>query len=154
MRTDRRQRHQIIKKIIEKMEIANHLQLLKELRKMGIRVNQPTISRDLRELGVIKAAKGLRRSAYQLPAGSKGVGLEELRYKLAHLVEDVRHTGSLILVKVPPGEAQALARVLDDARLDHVLGTVAGDDTILIVVDTKGGARKVLGIIGQERKIT
>jgi transcriptional regulator of arginine metabolism len=154
MRIGKKERQRIIKSIIKKKEISSHHQLLNELRKNGIKTNQPTVSRDLRELRVIKASKGFGKVVYQIPEIIKKMSLSDFRYKLAHLVEEVKHTGNLILIKVPPGEAPAVAKAIDDADLDMVLGTVAGDDTILVVAQDKIGVKKILRMIGQNQKTT
>jgi transcriptional regulator of arginine metabolism len=144
-------RQNIIKNIIETKKISTQDELMKELSKKGIKINQPTISRDLREMSVIKAAKGFGRFVYQMPAEVE-VDLDEFRHKFLNLVLGIEHTDNLILIKTFPGEAQGLGKIIDNARLESILGTVAGDDTILVVVDKEINVRKVLKIFEDVKK--
>lgn len=137
-------RQDIIKTLIRTKHLGTHSALMKELAKKGIQINQPTISRDLREMGVIKVTKGLGRVIYQLPADVETVNLEEFRHKFLNLVIDINYTANLILIKTNIGEAQGLARAIDGAEFKNILGTVAGDDTILIVVDRVANVKSVL----------
>jgi len=126
--------------------IATHAELLNELSKQGIKVNQPTISRDLREMGVIKVAKGLGKIVYQLPTDFEVVNIDEIRHKFKNLVISTKHTGNLILLKTYPGEAQGLAKAIDSAEFNKVLGTIGGDDTILVVVESTSSVKQVLAM--------
>ncbi len=146
MKLSKRNRQNLIKKIIENYDISTQTQLLETLKKEGVSINQPTISRDLRELSVIKAARGLGKIVYQLPTDSDSVSMNEFRHKFINLVSDIQYTGNLILVKTPPGEAQAIAKAIDNSRIKNIMGTVAGDDTILVVIDKVGNAKKVLAL--------
>jgi len=144
MTSKKRQRQDAIRDLIKKKKIGTHAALLKELTARGINVNQPTISRDLREMGVIKVAKGLGKVVYQLPTEFEAVNYEEIRHKFQNLVLNTKHTGNLILLRAFPGEAQGIAKALDNAAFRSVLGTVAGDDTILVVIDNATHVKQVL----------
>ncbi|MEO0137116.1 MAG: arginine repressor [candidate division WOR-3 bacterium] len=135
-------RQQKIRELIETKEIATQEQLVNELKKCSIPVTQATLSRDLREIGVIKVAKGLGNYIYKI-AEEVNPPERELKNKFLNLVRDIKDTGNLILIKTPPGEAQGVARVIDLAEMEHILGTVAGDDTILVVVDSADNTKKV-----------
>lgn len=144
MTSKKRQRQDIIRDLIKKKKIGTHGVLLKELSARGIQVNQPTISRDLREMGVIKVAKGLGKVVYQLPTEFEAVNYDELQHKFQHLILETRHTGNLILLRTFPGEAQGIAKAIDNAAFSTILGTVAGDDTILVVIDTAAHVKQAL----------
>ncbi len=146
MKLSKRNRQNLIKKIIENRDISTQTGLLEALKREGISINQPTISRDLRELSVIKAARGLGRIVYQLPTDTDGVTMNEFRHKFTNLVIDLQYTGNLILVKTLPGEAQGMAKAIDNARIKNILGTVAGDDTILIVINAAANVKRIFSL--------
>uniref|UniRef100_A0A7V0Z6P9 Arginine repressor n=1 Tax=candidate division WOR-3 bacterium TaxID=2052148 RepID=A0A7V0Z6P9_UNCW3 len=135
-------RQQKIRQLIETKEISTHEQLVDELQKCNISVTQATLSRDLREIGVIKVTKGLGDYVYKI-SDETASSERELKNKFLNFVREIKETGNLILIKTPPGEAQAVARVIDLAEIEHILGTVAGDDTILVVVDNIEDAKKI-----------
>jgi len=127
-------RQQRIRELIESKEISTQEQLVAELLKYNIPVTQATLSRDLREIGVVKMLKGLGDYIYKIADQTSG-SERELRNKFINFVWDIKETGNLILIKTPPGEAQGVARVIDLADMEHILGTIAGDDTLLIIID-------------------
>jgi len=135
-------RQQKIRQLIETKDISTQEQLVDELQKCNIQVTQATLSRDLREIGVIKATKGLGEYIYKI-SDETASSERELKNKFLNFVREIKDTGNLILIKTPPGEAQAVARVIDLAEMEHILGTVAGDDTILVVVDNVEDAKKI-----------
>lgn len=136
-------RQQKIRELIENKEISTQEELVSELQKLDIPVTQATLSRDLREIGVIKIARGLGSYVYKI-ADRESSSEGELKNKFSNFVRDIKNTGNLILIKTPPGEAQGVARAIDLAEIKYILGTVAGDDTILVVVDTNKHADVVL----------
>ncbi len=101
------------------------------LSECGVKVDQSTVSRDLREMGVIRLSGG----HYTLPEeeGLRG-GEEELERGLRTYALSLEASGNLVVVRTPAGNAHALAVILDRAGHEGVAGTVAGDDTILVVV--------------------
>ncbi|MBN2621390.1 arginine repressor [candidate division WOR-3 bacterium] len=151
MTLKKRARQDIIKNLIKKKKIGTHVELLKELADRGIKVNQPTISRDLREMGVIKVAKGLNQVIYQLPTEFEVVNLDEIRHKFQNLVIDTKFTNNLIILRTFPGEAQGMAKAIDSAALNMILGTIAGDDTILVVIDKTAHVKQVLLVFDELR---
>ncbi len=135
-------RQQKIRQLIETKDISTQEQLVDELQKCNIPVTQATLSRDLREIGVIKVTKGMGEYVYKI-SDETASSERELKNKFLNFVKEIKDTGNLILIKTPPGEAQAVARVIDLAEIEHILGTVAGDDTILVVVDEVENAKTV-----------
>lgn len=101
------------------------------LSERGVRVDQSTVSRDLREMGIVRLPGG----GYALPEG-EGARVEEgeVERGLRTYALSLEPSGNLVVVRTPPGNAHALAVILDRAGLEGVAGTVAGDDTILVVV--------------------
>lgn len=146
MKLNKRSRQNLIKKLIENNDISTQTELLEALKKEGVAINQPTISRDLRELSIIKAARGLGKIVYQVPADTDFVTMNEFRHKFINLVTNLQYTGNLILVKTLAGEAQGIANAIDNARIKHIMGTVAGDDTILVVIDKAVNVKKVTSL--------
>ena len=111
---------------------------------MGIRATQATISRDVKELGLVKRAAD---GAYQSARGQAGpaVSDERVRRAVAEYLRRVERVQQLLVLKTDPGQAQPLAFALDHAAWPEIVGTIAGDDTILVVLRTEAGARSVGG---------
>lgn len=133
-------RQKILKDIIDMMGISDQAHLLKELKRHGIKTTQATISRDLHEMGVVKTrvAPGVYIYNYEvLGSLSKDVIGRRLKIMFENFVVEVRGTENLILVKTSPGNAHGVASLIDLMKFKPVLGTIAGDDTILVVVDSK-----------------
>ena len=113
------------------------------LRKRGIVVAQPTLSRDLRELGLAKTPRGyLTPQASQVrqfaPAATREAKLQRV---LRGSALSVQAAGSLVVVRTPPAAAHPVARALDEAELAGVVGTIAGDDTVFVATPSDSAAR-------------
>lgn len=132
-----------IAEIIRRGSVASQAELARLLRKRGERVTQATLSRDLEELGAFKARRADGRAVYRLPEDPAEARGEWLRRMLREFALGVESSGNLAVVRTPPGGAQPVARALDAASLPDVLGTIAGDDTILIVAREGAGGAKV-----------
>lgn len=118
--------------------------LRRRLAGMGIRATQATISRDVKELGLVKrAADGAYRSAEGAPS-APAIPDERVRRAVAEYLRRVEQVQQLLVLKTDPGQAQPLAFALDRAAWPEIVGTVAGDDTILVVARTERSA-KTLG---------
>jgi transcriptional regulator of arginine metabolism len=105
--------------------------LVRRLAEQGLRVTQATLSRDIRDLGLVKTGAG-----YRLPdvaPSADGSHLRSLAHLLREFVVDVREAQNLLLLKTSPGSAQPVAAALDAQRWPELLGTLAGDDTVLAV---------------------
>ncbi len=144
MNLNKRKRQDLIRDLIEGSEIGNQYELERELAKRGIRVRQPTLSRDLREMAVIKAPRGLGRFVYQIKPSVEAVNADQFRHKFATAVRAITHVGNIIIIKTSPGEAQAVAEIVDKAGMKEIAGTVAGDDTIMAVVPSGQLAKKLI----------
>jgi len=126
------QRQQAIARLIRRRVVTSQHEIASMLREKGLRATQATISRDLEELGAFKARLADGRVAYRLPDEPAG-GSDHLRRMLIEFRSDISASGNLVVVKTPPGGAQPVARAIDTAGLADTIGTLAGDDTILIV---------------------
>jgi transcriptional regulator of arginine metabolism len=131
----KRKRQQAILDLVRRESLGSQSAILTRLRKQGFEVTQPTVSRDLEELGLVRARDEQGHLRYTPPAEANGNGHapERLRRVLAEFVVGLEPSGNLVVVRTPPGAANTVAQVIDQVGLKDVIGTVAGDDTILLV---------------------
>lgn len=136
-------RRDLIIQIIRNTAVASQSDLVETLREQGIEVTQATVSRDLDELGAVKTLAGDGRLLYAVPAEGgedrlQADELEDINARLIRVAEDtmvsVAYSGNLVVLRTPPGAAQYLASAFDHSHLNDVIGTIAGDDTIMLVV--------------------
>ena len=138
------QRQHLISRLIESKVVPNQQALVDLLAEEGVVATQATVSRDLEDLGAIKVRMPGGEAAYAIPALPKEQRAPEdhLRRVFGDWVVEVACSDNLVVVRTPPGSAHVVASALDRSGLAGILGTVAGDDTILIVVAAEvGGAR-------------
>jgi transcriptional regulator of arginine metabolism len=128
-------RQQTITRLIGQHAVASQPQLLELLEGEGLATTQATVSRDLDELGVIKVRAPGGQSVYALPAieTDRIAPFDQLRRVLGEWVADVSSSGNLVVLRTPPGCAHVVASALDRSAIDGLLGTVAGDDTLICV---------------------
>ncbi len=129
----------LIKQIISSRRVTCQEELLEALKLMGYSLTQGTLSRDLKQLKVAKAASTTGKSYYVLPDNTmyKRVVDDSPSTKMpsSNGFVSLRFSGNLAVVKTLPGYASRLAYEIDNASLDYVVGTIAGDDTIMIVLE-------------------
>lgn len=126
----------MLRKIIIEHGVGDQHQLLDELKKHSIDTTQATISRDLQEMGFFKVRIKPGEYKYELlERASDGMIWDRLRLLFHNFVTDVKGTKNVILIKTTPGNAQGVASLIDGVTRSEILGTVAGDDTILVVID-------------------
>jgi len=130
----KRARQQAIGDVVRSGRIRTQQELVTALREKGYRVTQATISRDTTEMGLLKVSRegGM---VYALPSSETAVeqsGEQRLAGLLQDLPIEVRASGTLLVIRAVPGTAHAIAAALDRARWPHVLGTIAGDDTLFV----------------------
>ena len=135
-------RHNTILQLIRSEHVTSQANLGDRLRNEGIRVTQATLSRDLRDLNLVKTPRG-----YKLPeALSHSSGNHSplhLRQTLMQFMNEVAAASNMVVVKTHPGNASSLALSLDNMGWKDIVGTVAGDDTILVVTKDAVKARAV-----------
>jgi transcriptional regulator of arginine metabolism len=138
------ERRRMIHDIVKDHGVRSQAELLRELRSRGMRTTQATLSRDLREMGYVKVSLGSGEFRYEAldPASAAG-SADRLKLLFESFVLDLQGTGNLMLVKTTPGNAHGVASLIDTLRIRGILGTVAGDDTILVVLDTLRSCRRV-----------
>lgn len=129
--------------------IASQEELRRRLAQQGLRVTQATLSRDIRELNLVKTAEGYKPLG---TAGTSAPHLPALRRALGEFLRDVLPAQNLLVLKTPPGGAQPLAAVVDRERWPEVMGTIAGDDTVLIITGTKAASLAVKARIEEALK--
>ena len=127
---NRQERQGAIRRLVREQPIATQAELAAALHAAGHDVVQTTVSRDIRELGLVKARDAAGRLVYALPEDAPRRDLGAAFRRMALSIEA---SGNLVLVTTPSGFASALAEEIDRAAHPHVLGTVAGDNTILII---------------------
>jgi transcriptional regulator of arginine metabolism len=126
-----------ILKLIRAKAIQTQEDLARELKEStGIQATQVTLSRDIRDLGLLKTPQGYKR----VSETSGGPGLESA---VGEFLQDARVAQNLIVLRTSPGNANALAVALDKQAWPEVVGTLAGDDTILVVTPDAGTATKL-----------
>lgn len=124
-----------ILKLISTKRICTQDELAQELAALGIAAKQVTLSRDIRDLGLVKTPDGYR----ELSPGESGPDFAAL---LSEFLRDVRVAQNIVVLRTAPGHANTVAVAIDDEELVDVVGTIAGDDTILVVApDAEGAAR-------------
>ncbi len=129
-------RHGQILKVIRARRIATQDELAKALAEAGVQTTQVTLSRDIRELGLVKTAEGYR----QMRPEPSGPTLEMMA---RGFLWEIRPAQNLLVLKTSPAHASSLAASLDQAEWPEVVGTVAGDDTVLVVTADIAAAEAV-----------
>jgi len=136
MSVQKRYRQGQILKLVAGQSVANQDELRRRLVHLGMRVTQATLSRDMRELRLVKTADGYRtvqEAASGTPAAKEAVPLPALSRALKEFLLDIRPAQNMLVLKTPPGGAQPIAAAVDAERWKEVAGTLAGDDTILVI---------------------
>ena len=135
MTVTKHQRQHRITKLLESKAVGSQSHLVDLLAGEGIEATQTTVSRDLEELGAVKVRLPGGETAYALPElPSQQVAPEDhLRRVLGEWVVEADYSGNLIVLRTPPGSAHVVGSALDRSGFAGVIGTVAGDDTVLVI---------------------
>jgi transcriptional regulator of arginine metabolism len=137
------QRHAAILRIVRRDTVGSQEQLRELLRADGFDVTQATLSRDIRELGLAKVAAPDGGSHYAASEGGTSGVRPHLEQLLPTMLVSAEGVGPLLVLKTTTGGAQALALALDGAGWNEVIGTIAGDDAILVIVRSERARRAV-----------
>src|SRR5947209_11146063 len=154
MRLAKTQRQHRVAKLLENHRVTSQAHLVELLASDGVEATQATVSRDLDEIGAIKVRVAGGETVYAVPELPKDrmVPEEQLRRVLADWVVEIAHSGNLVVLRTPPGSAHVVGSALDRAGLPGALGTVAGDDTLLVIAsESVGGerlAKRLQALIG------
>lgn len=141
--------------LIKAGKISSQSDLVKELKKAGFAVTQATASRDLEEIGAIRGRDKAGQSCY-LISESDDLSIARSMPLPSELIISVQASGNLAVVRTPPGGAQFLASSLDHSGISSIIGTIAGDDTVLVVSRKASGgselAKELLSYAGKRGK--
>lgn len=138
------QRHIKIREIIANQDIETQDELVDELRRAGYPVTQATVSRDIKELHLVKVATEQGVYKYSLPADQRFNPLQKLKRLLQDSFVGIEYSGNLIVLKTLPGNAHAVASLLDHLDWEETIGTIAGDDTILIICRENTNVKEIV----------
>jgi len=128
-------RHKLIREIIEQQNIETQHQLTEALSRYGMHVTQATISRDIKDLGLVKIATGENSFCYGFPPGMTTVNtFDRVKRMLRDNLIRVEIARNMLVLKSLPGTAQGVAFCLDGLSWKEVVGSIAGDDTIFVAV--------------------
>ncbi len=142
----KRERLRVIKEIINSKKISSQDELVNELKNRGCIVTQATISRDLHELGPVKVRNYREEGYYCLDNRFRKDNIfdfEKFSSKFKNIVLSVSRAKNTLVIRTYPGEAQGTAAVIDGMNFIEILGTVAGDDTIICIADNEKNADKI-----------
>ncbi|MCA1030677.1 transcriptional regulator ArgR [Bacillus timonensis] len=145
------QRHIKIREIITANEIETQDELVDMLRGAGFNVTQATVSRDIKELHLVKVPMMDGRYKYSLPADQRFNPLQKLKRALMDAFVKMDAAGHMLVMKTLPGNANAIGALIDNLDWDEILGTICGDDTCLIICrtpeDTEGISKRLLDML-------
>jgi len=140
----RSRRLTLVAQLLSGSRFSSQEELAKALERAGVSVTQATLSRDLRSLGVAKRPGANGKTAYELPSPAvETLDRERRLLDLRAFVNQVKTAQNLVVVRTPPGHANGVARAIDLAEFEGIVGSVAGDDTVLVIMEDSGGARRL-----------
>jgi len=136
------QRQHRIARLLELHPVTSQAHVVELLAADGVNATQATVSRDLEELGAVKVRIAGGDSVYAVPQYEERFAPEDhLKRVFGDWVVEVARSGNLVVIRTPPGSAHVVGSAIDRAALPGVLGTVAGDDTILVVAAERVGGK-------------
>ena len=153
MRQDKNTRLEVIKMIVSSQELAKQEDLLRELEKAGFPSTQATLSRDLRQLRIVKGRNEQGNYTYLLPEQRRYQRVSDTRMTVQQInrlgMLAIKFSGNLVVIQTPPGHAAHVAYDIDHAQVKDVLGTIAGDDTVLVVLEEGADRKAVMAAIAE-----
>ncbi len=136
-------RHLKIREVIGNKEIETQDELVDYLKNQGFNVTQATVSRDIKELHLVKVPLPDGRYKYSLPADQRFNPLQKLKRSLTDSFVSIDSTENLLVLKTLPGNAQAIGALIDNLDWDQIMGCICGDDTCLIICRTGENAKDI-----------
>jgi transcriptional regulator of arginine metabolism len=127
------QRHIKIREIITNRDVETQDELVESLKNSGFNVTQATVSRDIKELHLVKVPLMDGRYKYSLPADQRFNPLQKLKRTLTDAFVKIDTAGHMLVMKTLPGNANAIGALIDNLDWEEILGTICGDDTCLII---------------------
>lgn len=144
MQPGKEKRQRLIESVVTRKRVGTQFELIDALAAAGCVVTQATVSRDIRELGLEKTHDPLGRPRYAVPRVTRRADpLEALSSILGQFGRNVTAAGNIVVVQSELGSAPAIARALDELGHDRIVGTLAGDDTCLVVSPSERDARSL-----------
>jgi transcriptional regulator of arginine metabolism len=149
--TTKVQRQTAISRLVGEHEVTSQPELIELLASKGIEATQATVSRDLDDIGAVKVRVASGNTVYAIPEfePDRLAPLDQLRRVMGEWVAEVAHSGNIVVLRTPPGCAHVVASALDRSRVEGMIGTVAGDDTLMCVSAAADGA----GLADQLRQL-
>lgn len=133
-------RHLKIREIITDNDIETQDELVDRLKNLGFNVTQATISRDIKELHLVKVPSATGRYKYSTPTTQRFNSIDKLKRSIMEAFVSIDHAHHFVVLKTLPGNAQAIGALIDDLDWEGILGTICGDDTCLIICRTEENA--------------
>lgn len=139
------QRQHRVAGLLAEHPVTSQAALVELLAAQGVMATQATVSRDLDELGAVKVRVAGGDTVYAIPEHAKEriAPEDHLRRVLGEWVVEVSHSANLVVLRTPPGSAHVVGSAIDRSGLNDVLGTVAGDDTVLVIASERAGGARV-----------
>lgn len=145
----KKKRHEAIINLIEQNCLSTQTDLLNKLQELGFETTQATISRDIKDLRLVKKVDELGRSRYTVDSGDSGELIGKYKSIFAHSVISADYAGHTLAIKCYTGMAQAACAALDSMHWEGLVGTLAGDDTIFVLCRTTDDAARMKEAIGE-----
>jgi transcriptional regulator of arginine metabolism len=139
--TTKVQRQTLIVRLVGEHQVTSQPELIELLAAEGIDATQATVSRDLDDIGAVKVRVSGGHTVYAIPefAPDRLAPVDQLRRVMGEWVAEVAVSGNIVVLRTPPGCAHVVASALDRSRVDGLLGTVAGDDTLMCISASPDG---------------
>lgn len=136
-------RHMKIREIITDHDIETQDELVKNLKESGFNITQATVSRDIKELHLVKTPSTSGKYKYSLPTQQRFNPSEKLKRLIIEAFVSIDHADHFVVLKTLPGNAHAIGVLIDDLDWHEIMGTICGDDTCLIICHSKEGATAI-----------
>jgi transcriptional regulator of arginine metabolism len=145
------QRQHRVARLLAEHAVTSQAQLVDLLAAEGVAATHATVSRDFEDLGAIKVRVGGGETVYAIPElpSDQRAPEDHLRRVFSEWVVEVAHSANLVVLRTPPGSAHVVGSALDRSGLPGVLGTVAGDDTLIVVVAEPVGGAEMAGRLAE-----
>jgi transcriptional regulator of arginine metabolism len=141
------QRHLKIREILNNQEVETQDDLVHALRNAGFQITQATVSRDIKDMHLIKVPLDNGSYKYSLPTEQRFNPMQRLKRALTDHFTSIDYAENLVVLKCMPGTANAIGMLMDNLEWNEIMGTICGDDTILIICRTKEQSQTVVNQI-------
>jgi len=148
------ERQHLLRRLVDEGDLGSHAEVVDACAAQGVRVHPATVSRDLREIGAVKLRAADGRLVYRLSAApGPDAARGRLDEVLRQFVLRVESSGNLAVLRTPPACAHPVASAIDLAELDHVVATVSGDDTVLVVAEEGHRGAELAGALAVRARV-